>query len=228
MKMSRLVRGVGAVLAVQVLAAASANAGIIAFTENAPPDSTPAATGLVGFEFTLNQNINLTQLGFYAQSIGGNDTPHVALLNVTAGQKNPPTVLYDTGNLNSAAVNPGGLVNFAINYVSVGTPIPLTVGQSYEITAPIYFSQQFNSTAGFTLGGAIATAAFEKGGGWNGWDPGNGVPSQVYDYTAQSAGSPGGNISADFQYTLAAVPEPGSIAVLAAVGAGLSMRRRKT
>lgn len=190
-----------------------------AFDINAAPDSTPAATGLVGFEFTLNQDIYVTQLGFYAQSINGGDTPHVALLDVTSGQFNPPTVLYDTGNLNT-----GSLVDGAMNYFSVLTPILLTMGNTYEITAPAYFTQQFDSTAGFSLGGAIQTIAFEKGGSWNGWDVGNGVPAQIYDYTDQSATSPGAYISANFQYTPA--PEPSTFALLSMGGLAFTLLRR--
>jgi hypothetical protein len=210
----------GMAMVMGLLSVFTSHADINAFDVNAAPDSTPAATGLVGFEFTLNQDIYVTQLGFYAQSINGGDAPHVALLDVTSGQFNPPTLLYDTGNLNT-----GSLVDGAMNYFSVLTPILLTMGNTYEITAPAYFAQQFDSTAGFTLGGAIQTIAYEKGGSWNGWDAGNGVPDQIYDYTGQSTTSPGAYVSADFQYTPA--PEPFTCAMLGMGGIAFTFLCRK-
>jgi hypothetical protein len=214
------IRRSGMAMVMGLLSILTSHADTNAFEMNAVPDSTPAATGLVGFEFTLNQDVYLTQLGFYAQSINGGDAPHVALLDVTSGQFNPPTVLYDTGNLNT-----GSLVDGAMNYFSVLTPILLTMGNTYEITAPAYFAQQFDSTAGFTLGGAIQTIAYEKGGSWNGWDTGNGVPDQIYDYTDQSATSPGAYVSADFQYTPA--PEPATFALLGMGGIAFTFLRRR-
>ena len=205
-----------------------------------------AGTGLVGFEFTVNQDIDLTQLGFFAEALGG-DTPHVALLNVTAGQTNPPDVLYDTGNIISdcSTVYPAGTLttgSLTFNYVSVGTPIELFTGQTYEITAPLYWTQDFsnngtttNGDSGFTLGSVIQTASFMIGGGWNGWDNGNGVPTQVYDYTAQTAegtytagGAPTGtaHVSANFLYTTIAVPEPQTWAMFFGGIASLAFFRR--
>jgi PEP-CTERM motif len=217
---NKLIRTSGVATAVVLISTITSQADTTAFDVNAAPDSTPGATGLVGFEFTLNQDIYLTQLGFYAQSINGGDAPHVALLDVTSGQINPPTVLYDTGNLNT-----GSLVDGAMNYVSVLTPILLTMGNTYEITAPAYFAQQFDSTAGFSLGGAIQTISYEKGDGWDGWDAGNGVPVQIYDYTDQSATSPGAYVSADFQYT--PVPEPATYALLGIGGLTFTFLRIK-
>lgn len=216
----------GMAIAISVLSVVASHADTIAFNVNEPPDNFDAAVGLVGFEFTLNQNIDLTQLGFYASSLGGGDTPHVALLNVTSGQANPPVVIYDTGNLNNLSLYPSGLVNDSMNYFSVGTPILLTTGHTYEITAPAYWTEEFNSTAGFTLGGAIATASYEHGGGWSGWDVGNGVPSEVYDYTAQTATSPGAYVTADFQYTTV-VPEPSIYALFGMGGLALNFLCRK-
>jgi hypothetical protein len=229
------------------LAASACFADTPAFTTGAStPGNNPGAVGLVGFVFTLNENIDLTQLGFYVQSIGGGDTPHVALLNVSAGQSNPPTVIYDTGNLNNLTNYPSGLTDDAMNFFSVGTPILLTTGNTYEITAPIYFAEEFADTSTFSLGSAIQTASFDNIGSnptsgnpqhWSGWDPDNGSMGQVYDYTAQGPAAnytapstlSGTNviISTDFQYVpVSAVPEPQTLAtVLGAVGALCSFRR---
>ena len=178
----------------------------IAFNEIAAPDSHPASTGLVGFEFTVNQNIDLTQLGFYAESIGGGDAPQVSLFDVTSGFTASPTPLYQTGNLVGSVPNEPGW-----NYVSVGTPILLTVGSTYAVTAPIYFSEQYNSTAAFTYGSAISTPTYLLDPGWNGW------ANSGYNFTSLAATSPGANLSANFKYTLAPVieaPEPSTYALL--------------
>jgi hypothetical protein len=222
---TKLISFSGMAVGIFAVSVVATHADTVAFNVNEAPTSTPGAIGLVGFEFTLNQNIDLTQLGFYAQSLGGGDTPHVALLNVTAGQANPPVVLYDTGNLNNIVNYPAGLVNDSMNYFSVvGGPILLMTGNTYEITAPIYFGEQFSSTAGFTYGGAIASESFLQKGGWNGWDAGNGVPSQVYNYTAQTSGS--GDVSTDFQYVVA-TPEPATLALAGLGMAGMLIFRRR-
>jgi hypothetical protein len=228
-------------LALSLLIAASCLADTPAFTTGTSnPATNPGAVGLVGFVFTLSQDIDLTQLGFYAQSIGGGDTPHVALLNITGGESNPPDVIYDTGNLNNLTNYPAGLTNDAMNYYSVGTPIPLYTGQTYEITAPIYFAGEFADASTFSLASAIQTASFDDIGleQWNGWDPNNGSAGQAYDYTAQAptanytapSSLSGTNVvvSASFQYTTVAVPEPGAvIGILSGAGMLAAVRRRR-
>jgi PEP-CTERM motif-containing protein len=182
-------------------------ADTIAFNENATPSSTPAATGLVGFEFTVNQNIDVTKLGFYGQSIGGGDTPQVSLWNVASGFGGP-SPLATTGSLQGNVPNEPGW-----NYYSI-TPQLLTVGNTYAVTAPIYFSEQYNSTTTFTYGSAIATPTYLLDPGFGGW------ANSDYTFASLSATSPGANISANFQYTLAAVPEPSTYLML---GAGFAV-----
>jgi hypothetical protein len=69
------------------------------------------------------------------------------------------------------------------------------------------------------------TISYEKGDDWNGWDAGNGVPVQIYDYTDQSATSPGAYVSADFQYT--AVLEPATYALLGIGGLAFTFLRHR-
>jgi hypothetical protein len=206
-------------------ASTSLHADTIAFNENAAPTSTPSGTGLVAFEFTLNETITVTQLGFYAQSIGGSgDTPHVSLINLSlplvAGQ---PVVLADTGNINGGT---GGTITNSLgwNYYSIA-PVTLTAGTTYAVSAPIYFAEQYSSTSGFTLGSAIATSSFDLDGGFSGW------ANSGYNFASLSNSAPGAFIGANFQYTVdtTGVPEPSTYALL---GAGLAflvfhLRRRR-
>jgi len=171
---------------------------ITAYIENKVPDSTPAGSGLSGFEFTITQSIQVTQLGFYAQSIGGDqDTPHVSLYDVTSGISSG-TLLYDTGNVHDNVPNEPGW-----NYFTVTTPVTLTLGHTYAVLAPAYFVATYNDDSTFTYGSAIATPTFlyDSAQGWQGWD------NSSYNFTnLVSTSSP--RTSANFEYVV--VPEPGT------------------
>lgn len=184
-------------------------ADTIAFNENGAPDSTPSSAGLDAFQFTPTQDIVVTQLGFYAQSIGGGDTPQVSLIDVSGGATNPPTLLAQYTNIvNNIAVSPGW------NYYTLSTPITLTAGGTYAVAAPVYFDEQYNSTSGFTFGSSISNPTFLHIQGFSGWD------NSSYDFTALANSSPGARLSANFTYTVAVVPEPSTYVML---GAGMAV-----
>ena len=118
------------------------------------------------------------------------------------------------------------------NYVSVGTPITLTTGHTYEITAPLWWTQDFHDISSFTMGSAIQTASFNITPGWNGWDLGD----TVYNYAGQTtegtytAGSPAtgaGHLSANFLYTAASIPEPGTATALLGGAAVMTVAFRR-
>ena len=172
--------------------------------------------GLTGFEFTVNQDINLTQLGFNALSLGGGDAPHVTLWNATAGLGSL-TQIYDTGDiLGQVTSNPAGGQNAALSYVSVGTSIELVTGQTYLISAPAYWVPTYASTS-ITTDPVLASASFlQTGNGtWNGW------ANAGYNF-ANLVAAPNTQFPAtvSFQYTDATVPEPSTYVML---GAGLAV-----
>lgn len=177
--------------------------------------------GLVGFEFTVNQNINLTALGFTGLSLSGADTPHVTLFNATASLA-APTLIYDTGDiLGSVANNGQGTGTGAPSFVSVGTPISLVVGQTYLITAPSYWTATFDSS-GISTSSVFGSTSFlttssagDGGGLFNGW------PNSGYNF-ANFTSDPSGFIATtpNFEYTLSSTPAPEPSTYLM-LGAGL-------
>jgi len=210
-----------------VSTASCASAQIIQAYTTSGTETDEGAYGLSGYEFTVNQNINLTALGFTALSLGGGDAPHVTLWNANAGVGSLSQI-YDTGNIitsvNSTPANtpPGG----APSFVSVGTPIELTVGNTYLITAPAYWVATFNSS-GITNGSAIGTSTFLTNGlgQWNGW------PNTGYTFSTLTAAPAGITpTTPNFEYTVVVVPEPATYAMF---GLGflvlvVAMRKRAT
>ncbi len=104
-----------------------------------------AAYGLAGIRFVPNKSITLTHLGFTALSLSGGDSPHVSVWQIVAGTA---SLLYDTGNILSQITSyPEGTGLHPINYVSLTTPIQLSAGATYLITAPIYWCPTFDSSS---------------------------------------------------------------------------------
>lgn len=188
---------------VLVLAVSSLSAATLAFQESGTSVDT-ANTGIIGFNFTVSQSINVTELGFFGSAMGGGDTPKVTLNDTTNN------VVLET--LNFAPVN--GWV-----YQPLSTPITLTPGTTYQVTASAYWSPQYADASGFTYGPEILTPSyaltpdFFGNGGW-GW---TGVATTPVS-------SP--NIAANFRYE--PVPEPGAC-LLAAGGLSVLLHfRRRT
>ena len=132
------------------------------------------------------------------------------------------TLIYDTGNILSSVTSTGeGTESAALSFVSVGTPIALSSGDTYMVTAPAYWAATFPSSDIATAPSVFSSSGFFTDGSWGGWANSN--------YNGFNAGSEGGGLSgtsgnfddftvastndipveADFQYIVpAAVPEP--------------------
>jgi len=187
------------------LAAATA-APIIAYNENAVADSNLAGYGASGFNFKAGSVIQITDLGFFAISIGGGDAPTVALWNVTTN-----TQLAVTPNLISG-IAPGW------NYYTLAAPITLNTTDTYQVLAPIYWTPSYISTAGFTYGAAITSPVFvNSGAGWGGWTQ-PGAPVANVESGPFATG-------ANFKYD--AIPEPSTYALLLMDGGGVLLYRRR-
>jgi len=192
------------------------------FTESGTAGQSGGGNGLSAFEFTVTQAIDITDLGFFALSIGGGDTPSVAIFDVTNGLANA-TEVVNSGNVNS------GLTNDAWNYVAVA-PTLLTAGHTYAVMAVTYFSPTYASSAGFTYGAGITSETYLEGSGFGGWAaiPGSGTAGNWGSYSLSSLSVDSGTIDtpANFEYTLVAAPEPSTWAFLALglLGCGALLR----
>jgi hypothetical protein len=189
-----------------------------------------AGYGLSGFEFTPTANLDVTALGFTGVDVGGGDTPHVSLWNASAGV-GALTLMYDTGNILTSvkSYTDNTPANPAMpSFVSVGTPILLTAGTTYLVTAPAYWASTFNTTStpsGITVNSPLlgTTEFLKASGGWNGF------ANSGYDLSSLAAASATATpTAANLQFTAIAAPEPSTYAML---GAGLltlvvTLRRR--
>lgn len=181
-----------------------ASAAVLAFQE-AGTSQDLAGQGISGFNFTLDTPISVTELGFYGVSMGGGDTPWVAIYDVT-------------NNVQVASIT-----NFQPNngwqYLSLGTPVVLSPGVTYQVVATAYWTPQYTDTNSFTFGAEINPIGFTTPpGAWGGW----GTPSMATAPITTTA-----NVTANFQYD--PVPEPATV-LLACGGlaATLIFRRRSS
>jgi hypothetical protein len=167
-----------------------------------------AATGIVGFNFTVSSAIDVTQLGFFGSAIGGGDTPWVALYNVSTSTQLAAITTFAPSN--------------GWQYISLGSPVTLNVGSTYQVVATAYFSPKYTDTASFTYGSVInpvGASTFTTPTGWGGW----GTPTQA---TGSLTATP--NITANFVYNVSAVPEPSTYAVFAGIATlGFVIARRR-
>jgi hypothetical protein len=194
-----------AILAVLALGVYSASAATLAYTEAGTEADSGGGYGVSAFDFTVSSTINVTDLGFYALSIGGGDTPHIYLWDVTTN-----TQLADSGSI-------GGSLSVGWHYTTLSTPVTLTPGDTYQVSAPIYFTPTYSDASSFSYGSEITSAGFYRSiGGFGGWTQGAVAPVAV------TTNVPTG---ANFQYTT--VPEPSVFGSILTGAAGLLMFRRR-
>ena len=167
-------------LAALSLGPGSASAATTAYTEAGAFSLSKGAFGGGGFSFKVYSPIRVTELGFYALSIGANADPHVYLWNVTTGK-----LLADSGSLQ------GHLKDEQWNYTILPTPITLTPGDTYQIASPAYFLKLYANPLEFGCGSEINAIGFVNNEGWKaGW-------SQAAPYTNATIAPP---VSANFKY----------------------------
>lgn len=162
-----------------------ASAAVLAYQE-AGTSTDFAAQGLVGFNFTLDTPVSVTSLGFFGVSMGGADTPWVAI--------------YDVTNSVQVASITTFLPSNGWQYISLSSPVVLTTGVTYQVVATAYWTPRYTDTASFTFGSEINPIGFTTPTGWSGW----GTPTMATAPIATTA-----NVTANFQYD--PVPEPSTI-----------------
>jgi len=194
------------ILSALAVGVGAASASTLAYIEGGTEADSGGGYGVSAFNFTVNSTISVTDLGFFALSIGGGDTPHIYLWDVTTN-----TQLADTGSI-------GGSLSVGWHYVSLATPVTLTPGDTYQVSAPVYFTPTYADTSTFSYGSEIVSAGFYRSlGGFGGWTQAD-VAS-----VAVTANVPTG---ANLQY--AVVPEPSVFAAIAIGALGLlGIRRRR-
>jgi len=205
----KLINCAGCVLVLLTFGLRTASADTTAYLEGGTlTDGTQGtgATGVVGFNFTVNSAISVTQLGFFGDALGGADTPWVALYDVTTSTQLAAITTYVSTN--------------GWQYIALDTPVTLTAGDTYQVAATAYWSPKYADTSGFTFGPEINPVSFSSPTGWGGW----GTPTMGTGVAATA------NVTGNFLYTSAVIPEPSAcvmLAGLAALGCGLLRRRRR-
>ena len=183
--------------------------------------------GQSGFEFTPSENLDLTDLGFTALSLGGGDTPHVTLWNATAGLSSL-SLMYDTGDILGSVTSTGqGTHSGVPSFVSVGAPILLTAGNTYLITAPAYWESTF-PLGTIAIAPVYTSDQFLSDGGWTNWDPTNTVYNNASLVPANPSFTP---TAANFEFTVPtpppAAPEPSTYVLIGLGLAALVVIRRR-
>lgn len=164
----------------------SASAAVLAYQE-AGTSTDLAGQGIAGFNFTLDTPVSVTSLGFLGVSMGGADTPWVAIYDVT-------------NNVQVASITTFLPVN-GWQYINLSSPVILTTGITYQVVATAYWTPQYTNTTSFTFGPEINPIGFTTPpGAWGGW----GTPIMATAPITTTA-----NVTANFQYD--PVPEPATV-----------------
>jgi hypothetical protein len=187
----------GSLLILAITSSASLGANV-AFTEGGI-DASIADPGVYGFNFTLTDAINVESLGFYGLQMGG-DLPKIELIDITTN-----TVLATATFTTTPSSD-------TWNYLTLSTPVTLTVGDTYQIAASAWWSKQYTDTSAFTFGEGIVSQGYYVTAGWQGWD---------FSGSASTLDSTP-NVVTNMTYEVA-IPEPSTISSVMLGFAGLAV-----
>lgn len=175
-----------------------AYADVIAVTPGGTPDVIANSPFALGWEFTVGQPISVTSLGAF--DIAGDG--HPAGQQVRIYNKTLDTVLT-TANIADAAV-PESVGGYNVYYQSIA-PLALAAGTHYIIAVSNVTASDFMKSASATWASPINYVQ----GMATLFDPN--LPTSVGGFAIEDAGP--GYFGAEFKFT--AVPEPGSLAMMA-------------
>ncbi len=142
-------------------------------------------------------------MGLYGDSLGGGDTPWVALYNVKT-------------NTQLASITNYSPVN-GWQYIALGSAVTLNTTDIYQVSATGWWSPKYASISGFTFGSDVNALGFTTPAGFGGW----GTPVQA---TSGLTSTP--NIFGNFRYEV--VPEPSTTAFLLFAGVGVVLFIRRS
>ncbi|WP_426163868.1 PEPxxWA-CTERM sorting domain-containing protein [Sandarakinorhabdus sp. DWP1-3-1] len=197
--------------AISILAAGTAQAAT-AITSFSGGTLFPSFGGddTVGFVFTTNSAISVTALGWFGTGGAVNGSHQIGI--------------WTSGGtlLGSATVSPGAVDGTNVRYIGI-TPIALASGQQY------FIGGRDLSDDGDSYSTSVSNLVTDAAITFNGSAASAGGAGFAFPGSINSI-STGGRFGANFQFSLAAVPEPQSWALMI-VGFGLvggAMRRRAT
>jgi hypothetical protein len=141
-----------------LLASCTITFGESFYTTEAQALEEVAAYGDFGMSFKLNQDVSVTELSFFAQSLGGGDTPYVQLWD-------------DDNNTLLASVSwSSGETEAGWNAKKLEAPIELKRGVNYQIQGSAYWVPTYIKRE-FLFNEVVESTKFYQDMGWTDWTP---------------------------------------------------------
>lgn len=126
------------------------------YTNESEPLENVAAYGDFGISFKLNADINVTELNFFAHSLGGGDTPYVQLWN------------DDEDTLLASATWSAGDLEAGWNAHKLKKAITLKRGVTYQIQSSAYWVPTYIKRE-FLFNEVVESSKFYQNDGWTDW-----------------------------------------------------------